>query len=313
MSTDPYKVSPGDLITASLFNGLQNKVKEDTAGQITEAIKGITKVAQAGDAEKLGGKSPAELEKKLIDRALEEIQRRSGYAMIFKRLEVNKPKVVNHDLKTFPLVDAYQLDYFEVVCADGDEKEDKFVNFYLYHSDEGEQKRVGDPKKKITIESSKDDEFVFKIRFDRMLDRLGIKYTPSQSIADVVTEFWETLFKRPNDRFDPDQYCNSPWFEKCCGDNRAMSTLQGRDNLDQLFFKMMARKTINFPAPPATAATESQALYPNNLEVVHLDFENIGVRLLAKPFYDKTLIANDANNDTQINQDELKVMLLLKV
>lgn len=312
MSTDPYKVSPGDLITASLFNGLQDKIKGDTAAQITDAIKGITKVAQAGDSEKLGGKSPDELEKKLIDRALEEIQKRSGYKMIFKRLEVDKPEVVNHDLKTFPLVDAYQLDYFEVVCADGDDKENKFVNFYLYHSDESEQKRAGDLKKKITIESSKDDEFVFKIRFDRMLDRLGIKYTPSQSIADVVTEFWEELFRKPNDRFDPDQYCNSPWFEKCCGDNRAMSTLQGRDNLDQLFFKMAARKTINFPAP-ATAPAESPALYPNNLEVVHLDFENIGVRLLANPVYDKKLVEDDALNDTTFNKDELKVMLLLKV
>lgn len=319
MSTvpDPYKVSPGDLITAKLFNGLQDKIGHDTADQIKKAIDGITGVPQAGDAEKLGGKTPDELEKKIIDRALAEIQKRSGYKMIFKRLEVNKFKVVNHDLKAFPLVDVYQLDYFEAVWADGEDKENKFVNCYLYHSDEGEQKRVGVPKEKITIETSDDRDYVFKMRFDRMLDFLGIKYTPSQSIADIVTEFWEKLFERPlNDQFDPDQYGNSPWFEKCCGDNRAMSTLQGRDNVDQLFFKMMPRKTINFqyPVPQiAVTSTDWPAVYPNNLEVVHLDFDHLGIKLLKAPYFDKKLIDADSKNDIKLNQEELKVMLLLKV
>jgi len=43
MSTDPYKVSPGDLITANLFNGLQDKIREDTAEQIKKAVGEVDK------------------------------------------------------------------------------------------------------------------------------------------------------------------------------------------------------------------------------------------------------------------------------
>jgi hypothetical protein len=236
--------------------------------------------------------------------------------MIFKRLEKDKPEIVNHDLKALPLVDAYQLDYFEVVCADGEDKENKFVNFYLYHSDETEQKSATpNDKRKLIIESSDDSQFVFKIAFEKMLSLVGVKYTPSQSIADVVTEFWQKLFAKPNDKFDVDQYCNSPWFEKCCGDNRSIETLQQRGNWNELWFQMRARKTINFPYTTlglTQSPLEWPATFPNNLEVVHLDFDNIGVRLLRDPFYAKELLAT-ATEPKKINEKELKVMLLLKV
>jgi len=318
MSTDPYKVSPGDLITANLFNGLQDKISHDTADQIKKAIDGITNVQHAGDAGKLGGKTPEEFKKAILDEALAQIPKRSGYLRVFKRLELNKPEVVTHNLKAFPLVDAYQLDYFEVVCADDEDKENKFVNFYLYHSDEGEQKRVGPPpqKQKIIIESSKAGEYVFKISFDQMLKDLGIDYSDhSQSIGDLVSQFWDKLFAPPNDTFDTDQYCNSEWFEKCCGDNRSIGTLLQRHNWDNLRFKMVARKTINFPYPPIgfAAGPEWPPAFPNNLEIVHLDFDNIGVNLLKAPHYSKALLDADAKNDINLNHDELKVMLLLKV
>jgi hypothetical protein len=319
MSTDPYKVSPGDLITATLFNGLQDKIKTDTADQIKHAIEGITKVQQAGDAGKLGGKTPEEFKKEILDEALAQIPKRSGYLRVFKRLETNTPEVVTHNLKAFPLVDAYQLDYFEVVCADHEDKENKFVNFYLYHSDEGEQKRVGTPppKQKIIIESTKAGEYVFKIGFDQMLKDLGIDYSdPSQSIGDLVSKFWAKLFEPPSDTFDTDQYCNSEWFERCCGEHRPIGTLLQRHNWDNLRLKMVARKTINFPYPTVgmnTNAAEWPAVFPNNIEIVHLDFNNIGINLLNKPHYSKALLDADAKNDNNLNKEELKVMLLLKV
>lgn len=317
MSTepDPYKVSPGDLITAQLFNGLQDKLRKETAAEIKKAIDALHKVDQSGDSEKLGGKSPEELEDEILQRALSEIPKRSGYKMIFKRLEKDKPETVNHDLKAFPLVDVYQLDYFEVICADDEEKENKFVNFYLYHSDETELKSVtqGDTKRKLIIESSEEGQFVFKIKFVDMLKNLGIKYTQSQSIADVVTEFWQELFKKPNDKFDVDQYCNSPWFEKCCGENRSMAQIEQRDNIDELWFQMRARKTINFPYPMPNVLTELPAVFPNNLEVAHLDFDNIGVKLLKDPFYVPKTDTNGLPADDEINKRELKIMLLLKV
>ena len=313
MSTqpDPYHVEPGDLITAQLFNGLQDKLKKDTSAEIKKAIEAVHKVDQSGDADKLGGKTLDEIEDEILKRALAEIPKRSGYKRIFKRLEKDKPEIVNHGLYAFPLVDAYQLDYFEVVCGDDEEKENKFVNFYLYHSDETElRSATAGEKRKLIIETSEEGQFVFKIRWTDMLKDLGVTYTQTQSIGDVVTEFWQALFQKPNDKFDPDQYCHSPWFEKCCGENRSMSQIEQRDNLDELWFQMRARKTINFPYPAPAAAAELPSDFPNNLEVVHLDFNNIGVKLLRDPFFVAGAGLPGAND---ININELKIMLLLKV
>lgn len=226
---------------------------------------------------------------------------------------------MEHGLKAFPLVEAYQLDYFEVICADHEEKENKFVNFYLYHSDETEQKstRTTGPKK-IIIESSQEGQFVFSISFEDALKDLEIDYSnTSQSIGDVVSEFWAKLFAKPNDQFDVDQYCNSPWFEKCCGENRSIGMLKQRQNWNNLRFQMRARKTINFPYPGVgnppilPAASEWKPAFPNNLEIVHLDYNRIGLNLLEKPFYPQSL--QPFENEEKINRDELKVMLLLKV
>jgi hypothetical protein len=149
-----------------------------------------------------------------------------------------------------------------------------------------------------------------------MLKELGITYTQTQSLGDVVTEFWQALFKKPNDKFDVDQYCNSPWFEKCCGENRSMQQIEQRDNVDELWFQMRPRKTINFPYPgpndvvsPPTAPSN----FPNNVEVVHLDFDNIGVKLLDDPFYATKTAENGLPGPDDIAANELKIMLLLKV
>jgi len=318
MSTDPYKVSPGDLITANLFNGLQDKITQDTAGQIEEAIKGITKVQQADDSEKFGGKTPGDFEKTIIDQVLAKLAKKTGYRMVFKRLQPNEWDTVTHDLGAPPLVDAYQLDYFEVVCADDEDKQNKFVNFYLYHSTETELRSAATPaeKRKIFIEKSDGTEFVFKIRFEEMLRWLEIPYANnSQSISDLVAEFWQQLFKKPNDKFDVDQYCNSPWFEKCCGDNRSIGILKQRDDWDELWFQMRAAKTINFPYPSLPAGAQNTlSVFPNNIEVVHLDFNNIGIRLLKDPFYVERPATDPAKPAyDEIAKTELKVMLLLKV
>lgn len=319
MSTDPYKVSPGDLITAKLFNGLQDKINHDTDEQIKKAIQGITKVQAAGDAEKFGGKSPDELEKTIIDQVLAKLARKTGYRLVFKRLQEKEWDTVAHDLGAFPLVDAYQMDYFEVVSADGEDKENKSVNCYLYHSTETElRSAVTGEKRKLFIEKSDGSDFVFKIPFEQMLKWFEIPYSNnSQSIGDLVAEFWQQLFKKPSDKFDVDQYANSPWFEKCCGDNRSIGILKQRDDWDELWFQMRARKTINFPYPMLmnavgpTPAGELPPVFPNNIEIVHLDFNNIGVRLLKEPFYHTALQPLEGNE--KINRKELKVMLLLKV
>jgi len=88
-----------------------------------------------------------------------------------------------------------------------------------------------------------------------------------------------------------------------------MSQIQQRDNLDELWFQMRARKTINFPYPEPI--NPRPANFPNNVEVVQLDFNNIGVKLLNDPFYTPDVLGYPAAPN--INKNELKLMLLLKV
>src|SRR2546426_10155524 len=95
---DPYvKTQPGDLITAELFNGVQGKIKADIAKQIDTAIKALKSVDVAGDAGKLGGKTPAELEDEIIKKALAELPKRDRlYQVVFKRLRKNEQVVIKH-------------------------------------------------------------------------------------------------------------------------------------------------------------------------------------------------------------------------
>jgi len=319
MSTvpEPYVAThPGDLITAQLFNGVQSTIKQDIADKIAKAVSDIKKVDKSGDSAKLEGKSVKDLEEEIIKRALEEFRRQaSGYQMIFKRLTKDKESVIKHELCACPLVDVYQLDYFEVVCADGEAKENKFVNFYLYHSDEKKQKSAVQGEKRSIIIEPTDGTQAFKIPFWKMLKLVGVRPEDDDSLGDIVTEFWEALFKLPNnDQFDPDQYCHSPWFEKCCGEQRSLATLKQRGNWDEIWFQMRPRKIVHFPKTPQddfVLGLAELAGAQADVQVVHFDFDTLGVRLLGDPIYPEMLVPNAG--DPKINPKELKVMLLLKV
>jgi hypothetical protein len=320
MSTvpDPYqKVSPGDLITAQLFNGLQYKIKSDIADQIKHAIDDIPKVKLAADSEKLGGKTPEKLEEEIIQRALSAIPKRTGYRMIFKRLQKGREKVIEHQLKACPLVDIYQLDYFPVICATGDTKDDRTearVNFYLYHSNENKFKSIAPAGKTFEIEPTDGVHRPFRIPFKTMLDLFKVPYTDTSSLDDLETEFWKALFADPNDEFDNDQYCHSPWFEKCCGEKRSVATLNSRGDWNDIVFQMRPRKVVHFPsAPPPAAAPPLNPLQMAfaDVQVVHFDFDTIGVELLNDPSYPDPLTP-PAPPPIPLKQ-ELKVMLLLKV
>jgi hypothetical protein len=322
MSTapDPYvATNPGDLITAQLFNGIQSTIRQDIADKIGKAVSEIKTVEHADDATKLGGKTAKELEDEIIQKALAILPTRTGYKMIFKRLTKDDEKVIKHDLKAFPLVDVYQLDYFKVVCARSEEKEDQgvvFVNFYLYHSSEKRLRtQLAPPDNTIDIELTDGKHHPFKIPFATMLDLAGVKYTDTQSLGDLETEFWQAFFSGLNDEFDQDQYCHSPWFERCCGEQRSVATLKQRGDWDDIWFQMRPRKAVHFLASPAPAAPPSLNQIPSALadvQVVHFDFDTMGVQLLADPTYPTDLVPG-GEVQPKVNQNELKVMLLLKV
>lgn len=336
MSTapDPYvNTNPGDLITSQLFNGLQSTIKQDIADQIKKAVDAIKNVDMSGDSAKLGGKTPKELEEEIIQKALSILPTRTGYRMVFKRLTKDDEKVIKHELKACPLVDVYQLDYFPVICATGDEKDDRadaYVNFYLYHSTEKKFKSVGPPlpapgtAKTFEIEPTDGKRHPFKIPFATMLHLFNVKYTDTSSLDDLETEFWKAFFQSPNDEFDNDQYCHSPWFEKCCGEKRSVASLKSRGDWDDLVFQMRPRKVVHsaktptddFPAAATAAERITLPSAQADIEVVHFDFDTLGVQLLGLPTYPS--VTTDPSLDitshlSDAGKKELKVMLLLKI
>jgi hypothetical protein len=304
---------PGDMVTAEDWNGVQLKVQEDIAAQVKKAIGEITNVPNAGDAAKLGGKTPEEWQKETIAKALAEIPGRTGYQMLFKRLKADDDyKVINHGLKACPLVDIYQLDYFKAVCPKGHgEKCKAWVNFYLYHSDEGTiSVKTNNAAEEIEIESTTSQPF--KINFVDMLERYRVEYDNKKSLEDLETEFWRALFRDPNDKFEAKQYCHSPWYEKCCGEKRTVGELKEEGSWNEMWVKMVPRKTINYLTPvaggvPAAILATAVQPAPTQVEVVHFDFERVGLKLLAKPVYPSEVLAEIKN------KQELKVMVLLKV
>jgi hypothetical protein len=315
MSTMPNAYishKPGELITAEDWNAMQGLIKQDIGGQIKQAVGEIKKVDQAGDAGSLEGKTLKQIEDEILTKAFEQLPKRTGYQMIFKLLKKDEEKVIEHKLKACPLVDVYQLDYFEVICSEDDQKHDYWVNFYLYHTSEKRFKpTTGLNTNTIIIESTDSKNHPYKIPFSDMLYRCNVQYTDDSSLEDLVTGFWTAFFNDPNDKFDEDQYCHSPWFDRCCREETSVGELKKKGEWDDLWFQMRPIKTINHPLttdgqPAPTDGPPSGYQFPHNIQISHFDFDTLGVRLLLDPVYPDPPAS-------KINTAEEKVMLLLKV
>jgi hypothetical protein len=94
-----------------------------------------------------------------------------------------------------------------------------------------------------------------------------VKYDGQTALGDVVNEFWKKLFSGLNDPFDETSFTNSPWFDRCCGDRRTVESLKRGGEWDDLYLKVVPRKTINSAAP----------VWPLGVEVVHYDRNRLGL------------------------------------
>lgn len=315
--TDPYiEVHPKDLISASLYNQTQVLIRDDIARATKKAIEDIKKVPRADDADKLQGTSKEDLIKQIVDRAVAEIRAKSGYTMLFKVLKLGKERVVKHDLHLFPLVDLYQLDYFPVVCSEDDQKHlGVWTTFYLHHCSE----------KRLRLESGKFLEIqptegpVFKLLFKDLLAQYKVQYDDDNSLSDVEGEFWEAFFQAPNDCFDDNQYCHSPWFQKCCREEKTVRDAKHNGDWDDLWVQFRPRKTVNYPM---TAELQNPRLAtptpaPTQVQVAQYDYDTLGLTLLTDPVTDPKLtdpepVGSIANTIPDFDK-ELKLMVLLKV
>jgi hypothetical protein len=341
--------NPGDLLSAEDWNQVQVDIKNDIAGQIQKAIGQIEDVPHADDTDKLDGKSLEDITKDIIQKVLEMVaQQAGGYQRLFRRIEHCRPEIfINHGLKACPLVDVYQLDYFLAVCAKGEMPEDAspaWVNFYLYHS--ATERRIRIPtsepgKKPITIDIEPSDFRVPKLKLSDLLTLYKVSYTDTTDLEELEAAFWAAFLpNEPSESFDSDQYCHSPWFEKCCGERRSVKELKDRQDWDKIYLKWMPRKTVNLLSSNAkaggdelfnelfTAACDNSPLHPTQItaaptqiQVIHYDFDTIGVRLVDKPVYPADQVKGkftDVNGNPMppLPSDflsEIKLMLLLKV
>lgn len=289
MADDPKPYvphNPGDLITAEDWNGMQVDVRKDMAEQIASSIAKVKDVDHATSADKIGGQSVSDLTKTILDQVFALLPKRTGYMQVFCNLAPNTDKIIQHKLKSYPIVDVYQLDYFQAVCAKSDNTADthaEWVQFYLYHSDEP-RLRLSGSNVAIEIETKPKFRIPWKALIDQLVDQKLLTYTDDTTLDDLDTDFWRALFSPPNDEFDPDSYCHSPWFEKCCGEKRSIGDLRKHGDWDNLYLKIQPQKTINFPLgttppPPFTEIMPEVS----NVRVSQLDPDTVALRLLKDP------------------------------
>jgi hypothetical protein len=312
--------SPGDLITAEDWNAMQVDVRQDIATQIASSIADVKEADHAKIADQLADAAIAALTKSILDQVFAQLPERTGYMQVFCNLKVHTDKVVTHGLHAFPVTDLYQLDYFEVVCAKNDKPEDaqaEWVLFYLYHADE---RRLRIPPHTDPINIETDPKF--RILWKTLFDQLKVGYDDNTTLDDLEVDFWRAMFKSPpNDEFDADSYCHSPWFEKCCGEKRTVGELTKHGDFDDIYLKIKPQKTVNFPAgtasPPPDPDTGSKA-EPTNVRVSQVDLDTVVLHLLEPPDYPATL-GQTTEGQTPIlpmpadYKNYLPVMLLLKV
>jgi hypothetical protein len=291
-ATDAYiTFHPGDLIAAGDMNDMQAQIRKDIAKQAAAAVAAKNDIPHADSADKLGAMTLSELEKHILDLALAQMAKRTGYLQVLCNLQVGKDKIIEHGLKAYPIADVYQLDYFLAVCATNDtpaDAEAKWTLFYLYHADE-RRLRIPPGTDPIDIETDPKYRVPWKNLLDQFQQQNLLEYTDDTTLDDLEVDFWRAMFRPPNDSFDPDASCHSPWFEKSCGERRTVGELTRHGDFDDIYLKIKPRRTINYAQ--TTAVPDPVLPYdwyqpePTNVRVSQLDPDTVALRLLEQPTY----------------------------
>lgn len=308
----PYiERSPRDLITAEDWNQMQRLIKDDIKAQVQKALEELMSVPKSGDAAKLEGKSRSELAQEIIESATQLFNRRTGYMRVFKRLS-QEETLIEHELHDYPVVDAYELQWFDVICSEDDSKSKVKTTFFLYHSSEKRLRvRVDGEMLDAEIEPSGG---VWKVPFAQLLELYKVSYDGDSTLGDLETEFWRAFFSGTNDSFDDDHYCHSPWFDRCCGEKRTVAELKRRGDWDDLWLQTRPIKPVSVNAVPAGSAESPEAPDKARLDVVihQYDFDKLGASLSGAPEFPGPSKAGEAAMPSHLT-GELPVMLLLKV
>ncbi|MCB8991657.1 MAG: hypothetical protein H6665_13615 [Ardenticatenaceae bacterium] len=313
----PYEeFKPGQLIAAEIINHMQGLIRADIAEQSQAAVDAIAQVPSAQDAERLEGRSLADIAKAIVEEAISQMALRSGYVRLYKKLQVGEEMVVEHKLHNCPLVDLYQLDYFQVVASEDDYKYLTWVNFFLYHSSEKRIRFVPEGgNAPVSVEIEPTDGEAYRVSFAQLLSLYKVEYTDNSSLGEIENELWDAMFAAPNDRFDDQQYAHSPWFDRCCREERTVRSLKQRGDWDDMWIKLVPRKTVNYRGGGEDDNGNSiPTAAPTMVQVSHFSFNKLGLTLLQAPVYSSNVLSGlrEEGRDLEAIQQELKLMVLLR-
>ncbi|MFL5542112.1 MAG: hypothetical protein ACJ8J0_24210 [Longimicrobiaceae bacterium] len=221
----------------------------------------------------------------------------TGARRVFKWLRRRELATIKHDLHGFPVTDVYELTVFDAVTSADEMSLITPVQFYVYHSSDAVAaiRKPDGTVDRVKVEETHDP---YHIPFADALRMVGMKVDPQQHLGDVMVEFWDALFAAPSDRFDETSYGISPWIERDVGDRRTVGSVSpGRGaEWNNLRFRFRPRKTLNWPtgvwtSQTAVELTDEQRRQiaagtafghgaPPGVEVVQLDLDTVGLRLL---------------------------------
>lgn len=226
--------NPGDPITAEDWNALQVEVKNHISSRVDAAMEEIRKtgVDQAGNSDRFATRSDTEWEQHLDGRyagLTHEHEGPSVYRRYIKRFEAKdgmREVFLEHGIGRFPVVDLYEL----LTVTDEAPHDNCKVLFYYGHED----------RDRYSLDVSYGrDEHQLGLRFEALLQELGVRYDGDDAISDVVQDMWTAFAKDPNDEID---HCQTDWINGCCRENKTVDELKRADQWEDLFVAIKPRK-----------------------------------------------------------------------
>lgn len=299
------EVHPGDLISAGLFNGMQQQIKEDIQKKVEAAKREVieTGVKRADNADKFDNMSSKDWKDVLDQRYAQIVHDHEGtanYRRYFRRMDTEQELLIlEHGLHRFPLVDVYKLEPIVVPAdlrptpASGTRENTPLETpFFLYYG-HGELDLL---QQATLFRNRRLPRRSLGTPWELLLTEVGVQYEDDDSLNDVINDFLDAFFRLPaTDEMD---HHVSRWIDEH-RDNRTIADLKRRDEWNDIRWVVLPRKLI-----------VGQALIRNNDN--QPDSQTVGIEVIDLS-YDALAIQLPADRlGQQANNRPLDLMILLR-
>ncbi len=277
------EVHPGDLISSGLFNGMQEKIKEDIQSKIDKAKQEVIDngVKRADNADKFDTKSPKDWTDVLDQRYTPRVHDHEGtanYRRYFRRMDTESTLLVlEHGLHRFPLVDVYRLKPIAVPAdlqptpASGTRPATvQEIPFFLYYGHtelDMLQQSLFDPPRRLPRR-------VLGTPWELLLTEVGVQYDDDDSLNDVINDFFDAFFKAP--AADEMDHMVSRWIDEH-RDNRTIANLKQRDEWDDIRWAVLPRKLGTGQVLGIGGTTDLVA----GIDVIDLSYDTLAIQVPA--------------------------------